>query len=423
MKKQNTWSWPELINQLNPDDQQWLNTIRDKWNLTVQEGQIMVESCRDLDMWQETSLQDFWTDEEKLLSPNMQIKQAKKKIITGIASKLKTLKGQAKNYSNNHFTRNEPTLKYTKDDSDKAILGKCPVWSDDTVCCQLKVLDVVQNCAFACSYCTIQTFYGDKVVFDANLKEKLTNLELNENEFHHIGSGQSSDALVWGNRNNSLDDLCEFAESRQNILLEFKTKSNNISYFLKRNNLPQNIVCSWSLNPQIIIDNEEHGTANLNARLKAARDVADHGVKVAFHFHPMVYYDQWQEDYANICNHIMENFEPHEVLFISFGSITFIKPVIKKIRERDMGSRILQMEFEKAPKGKLTYPEEVKLKMFHSMNNNFKNWKGKVFFYLCMEKKLFWDEVFGFHYPKNQDFADAFEKSLATKINIVKSNT
>ena len=422
MKIKKIWQWPDLINQLKEEDQAWLNSIRDKWHLTSQEGQFMVESCRDLEMWQENNIRDFWSNEEESLNPNMQIKQAKKKIITNITTKLNALKGQAKNYSNNKFERNEPTLKYTKDESDKAILGRCPVWSDDTVCCQLKVLDVVQNCAFACSYCTIQTFYGDEVVFDANLKNKLTNLELEEDEFHHIGSGQSSDALVWGNRNNILEDLCDFAKARKNILLEFKTKSNNTSYFLKNNDLPKNIVCSWSLNPQTIVDNEEHGTASLDGRLKAARDVADHGVKVAFHFHPMVYYDQWEADYAAVCQRIMKEFDPNEVLFISFGSITFIKPVVKKIRERDMGSRILQMEFERAPKGKLTYPEEVKMKMFHSMNKNFKSWKEKVFFYLCMEKAIFWDEVFGFHYPENQDFADAFEKSISTKVDIVKSN-
>jgi spore photoproduct lyase len=412
--------WPSLYNKLSTENKKWISKLNDSYSLTHQEKVFMVEACRDLVMWQEKPLQEYWEIEEESLSKSIQTKQAKKKIIQNLSKTIIKLKSNAKSYKNNNFERDQPNLKYTKDESDKAIIGKCPVWSDDTVCCQLKVLDVVQNCAFACSYCTIQTFYGDKVVFDANLKEKLEKIDLNEHEFHHIGSGQSSDALVWGNRNNILDDLCGFASARKNILLEFKTKSNNISYLLKRSDLPKNIVCSWSLNPQTIIDNEEHSTASLNQRLDAARAVADHGVKVAFHFHPMVYYDNWETDYKDIVNRILSDFDPNEVLFISFGSITFIKPVIKKIRERDMGSRILQMEFEKAPKGKLTYPEQVKLDMFHSMNNNFSSWNGKVFFYLCMEKKLFWDEVFGFHYPKNQDFADAFEKSISTKIRVVK---
>lgn len=414
--------WPiKILEILSSESREWLLSLDSRWELTFQDKKFLSESARDLEMWQETSLRDRWNHLEQGLPKNYQKKQAKKKILTALKTAIEQMKGLAKSYENNKFSRNEPALKYEKDESDKAILGRCPVWSDDTVCCQLKVLDVVQNCAFACSYCTIQTFYGDKVVFDANLGKKLKELKLEENQFHHIGSGQSSDALVWGNREGILDDLCAFAHQRRNILLEFKTKSSNVKYFLESENLPHNIVCSWSLNPQIIIENEEQGSASLKARLSAARSVADKGVKVAFHFHPMVYYDDWESGYGEIVNEIMTMFQPNEVLFISFGSITFIKPVIKKIRERNMGSRILQMEFEKAPKGKLTYPEEVKLKMFHFMNNAFKDWKESVFFYLCMEKALFWDEVFGFHYAKNQDFADAFEASISTKVEITKS--
>ncbi|NIV72697.1 MAG: hypothetical protein GWN44_08470, partial [Calditrichae bacterium] len=72
-------------------------------------------------------------------------------------------------------------------------------------------------------------------------------------------------------------------------MLEFKTKSNNIRYFLE-NETPNNIVCSWSLNTSVIIENEEHFTASLEQRLQAARTIADYGIKVAFHFHPLVYY-------------------------------------------------------------------------------------------------------------------------------------
>ena len=40
------------------------------------------------------------------------------------------------------------------------------------------------------------------------------------------------------------------------------------------------MVCSWSLNPSVIIDNEEHFTAGLKERIEAARILADKGIKV-----------------------------------------------------------------------------------------------------------------------------------------------
>jgi len=114
----------------------------------------------------------------------------------------------------------------------------------------------------------------DRAVFDADLRQKLRDLELEADRFYHIGTGQSSDSLMWGNRHGILDALCEFAADRPNVLLELKTKSANVAYFLDRP-VPANVVLSWSLNTPVVIRNEEHFTAGLEKRLAAARRVAD----------------------------------------------------------------------------------------------------------------------------------------------------
>jgi len=286
-----------------------------------------------------------------------------------------------------------------------------------TVCCNLKTLDSVQSCVYGCSYCTIQTFYSDQITLEDELNEKLAGLELDPGRGYHIGTGQSSDALAYGNRNGMLDALCDFAEKNPNVLLEFKTKSSNVDYFVQ-NKVPANIVCSWSLNPQIIIDNEEHFTSSLQERLQAARTAADNGVKVSFHFHPIIYYKGWQSAYEQIAAKVIEMYTPQEVLFVSFGSLTFIKPVIKKIRALGLPSKILQMEFAEDPHGKLTYPDAVKIEKFSAMHKAFLPWHDKVFFYLCMEKASIWQESLDFVYDSNSQFEeDLLDKSFA-KINL-----
>jgi spore photoproduct lyase len=243
----------------------------------------------------------------------------------------------------------------------------CPVASPRTVCCNLRTIDAVENCSFGCSYCAVQTFYHDHIAFDEHLARKLEAISLDPDRFYHIGTGQSSDALAWGNKHGMLDALFEFAAAHPNILLEFKTKSDNVRYIIE-NDTPDNIVCSWSLNTPVIIDNEEHFTARLEARLDAARRVADRGVRVAFHFHPMVYYDGWREDYTGVARRIIDSFDATEVAFMSLGSVTLTKPVIKKIRELGNPTRILQMELVSDPHGKLTYPDAVKVEMFQAMH-------------------------------------------------------
>ena len=79
---------------------------------------------------------------------------------------------------------------------------------------------------------------------------------------------------------------------------------------------------------------EEHGSASLQKRLDAARQLAAKGSVVGFHFHPMIHYQQWREDYAEIFQKIQQSFTPQQVAMISLGTLTFIKitpPAINKI--------------------------------------------------------------------------------------------
>ena len=144
--------------------------------------------------------------------------------------------------------------------------------------------------------------------------------------------------------------------------------------------------------------------------------VADKNIRVSFHFHPMIYYAGWEKDYPALAIRVQENFSPEEVLFISFGSVTFIKPVLKAIRERGWKTKIHQMPFVKDPKGKLTYRDPVKIEMFRTMVESFFPWHEKVFFYLCMEKAAIWRETFDFAYPNNTVFESDFAAKTMSKL-------
>lgn len=410
-----TESLPLLTN-LRVSDRDFISNATKTYRFTHQEFRILTEYARDLEMWQEVNVGELWKGIESTLPDSFDWKSKKKRILSDLSIKISNLKSSPKHYQKQISPPSRAKLSIVTEDSKNTVLGDCPVASPKTVCCNLKTIDAVENCAYGCSYCTIQTFYGDKVVVEKNLKEKLSKIKLEPNRFYHIGTGQSSDSLVWGNAHGILDDLCEFAERNPNVLLEFKTKSANVSHLLKRD-IPQNIVCSWSLNTDTIVNNEEHFTAPLHERISAARKAADKGIKVAFHFHPMVHYDNWKSDYANLAATVQELFDPSEVLFISFGSVTFIKPVIQKIRERGEHSKILQMEMVKDPHGKLTYRDEIKIEMFNAMNDAFSAWHGDVFFYLCMERADIWDAVFGWHYQTNEVFERTFGESSFSKIN------
>ena len=396
-----------LYNKLDTFHRNFIKNISFRYRLTFQEFQQVVHASRDLSMWGEGDLQSWWKLNTE--SSDSLTRSEKKEIFKRLEVYLDQLRQEEKRYPEtalfNPKTRN--SNKIFSDDSKETIHGMCPVASDKTVCCNLHTIDAVENCVFGCSYCTIQTFYGKDILIQEDIKEKLDKIEIDPDRFYHYGTGQSSDSLAWGNRNGILDGLCNFAADHPNILVEFKTKSKNIQYFLE-NVTPPNIVCSWSLNTTVIIENEEHFTATLDERIGSARALADKGIKVAFHFHPLVWYSGWKKEYSQIARRLQQEFRPQEVLFVSFGSVTLIKPVVKKIRDLGNPTKTLQMELIKDPHGKLTYPDHKKISMFRFMYESFRKWQNEVFFYLCMEKSSIWQESFGYVYPSNE----AFEQDL-----------
>lgn len=407
------------VDRLSSDDFKHLRDCAFHYHLSFQELKTVVEISIDLKMWQSDNLVDILKIHKEPQNP----KQLKKKALADLIVHFEELRAKKKNYSAFNSKRDQPPSKI-KDiifkPSDKSsstiILGKCPVASEKTLCCNLQTLDVVNNCGFECSYCSIQSFFpNNTIIYEDQLVEKLNRLKIDPKKIYHIGTGQSSDSLMWGNKSGILDQLMNFARNNPNVILEFKTKSKNISYFLN-NLIPKNIICTWSLNPDVIIENEEHHTATLDERIKAARSLANKGILVGFHLHPIIYYEGYEKDYELMARKLTLSFLANEIAMISMGTLTFTKPVLKEIRKKSIYSKILQMKLEEAS-GKFSYPENIKIKMFKNVYDSFLPWHKEVFFYLCMEQKSYWPKIFGHEYVDNLDFETKMKTHYMGKID------
>ncbi len=387
------------------------NFIKNKfleYNFSYQELKQLIDFSIDFILWHEADIKNVFKEEYT----------SRKDAFNDIRDIWTALKNKPNSYSKfskDLYKNDVRKFTFNTFEGEKSSLGACPVASEGTRCCNLLTLDAVQSCGFDCSYCSIQSFYNqDKIGFDVNFKKNLENLVLDPNETYHIGTGQSSDSLMWGNKEGILDALFAFANKYPNVILEFKTKSNNIKYFLE-NDVPKNIICTWSLNTPTIIQNEEHLAATLGQRINAAKKLSNKGVLIGFHFHPIVQYENYLEEYADVYKRLITTFDPKKVVLISFGTLTFIKPVINKIRARNFKSKILQMPFENA-NGKASYSLDVKKEMFKHAYKAFEAWHKDVYFYLCMEDQSLWKEVFGYEYSSNNQMEDFMKMSYTNKI-------
>lgn len=402
---------------LAPELQDFLDQQAQLLRLSMQDCRQACEIALDFQMWGGPSIVDLWPGDNSGASG----KARKQQVMTQLRAIREDYQGRPNQYADDSDASKvsaaaQPSSLLKPDLG----LGRCPVASPRTLCCNLQTLDAVDNCGYGCSYCSIQSFFdGRKITFDKGFADKLKALKLDPQKTYHIGTGQSSDSLMWGNSHGVLDALIDFANDNPNVIIELKTKSANVSHLLRaRDRVNRNIICTWSLNTPTIIRHEEHGTATLEKRLAAARKAADAGYVVGFHFHPMVHYERWQNDYRAVVETLTLDFSPEEVALVSMGTLTFIKPVLREIRNQAIPGQILKMPMVDAA-GKKSYPQDIKLEMFSHLYESFDDsWKRDVFFYLCMENADLWEPVFGFKYASNDEFEGAMKAAYMGKIGL-----
>lgn len=404
---------------LDSSEQELLRQWAFDYRFTMQELKLVGDIALDRLRWKEQKLSEVWAEGNSAGSGSgySSMPRDKSRFLNTLRDQHRQLGAAPRQYAGLSRDDKPKTEKPRIETRVKPRLGlgRCPVASEKTRCCNLMTLDAVEKCGFDCSYCSIQSFYhGNKVTFDETFADKLKALELDPAQTWHIGTGQSSDSLMWGNHKGVLDALGEFAGRNPNVILELKTKSKNIGWLLE-NDYPPNIICTWSLNPQLIIDHEEHLSASLEQRLQSAERIAAKGRLVGFHFHPIMQYQGWQEGYRKICEQLVERFDPGQVALVSMGTLTFTRSVMKTIRNRPLISKILQMPMEEIA-GKFSYPLENKVDMFGTVYNSLDTWHDKVFFYLCMEAQSLWMPVFGYEYQTNLELESAMKQAYLDKI-------
>ena len=246
-----------------------------------------------------------------------------------------------------------------------------------------------------CSYCYLQNLINFPfVTIYTNIESALNELssiakEMKEHKLR-VGTGELTDSL-------SVDDLTLYSTRLINYFkkyphwtLEFKTKSANIKNFIHSEH-GGNIIVSWSLNPQYIIEWEERGTASLRDRIQSARLCRDKKFSVAFHIDPIIHHKEWKKNYSDLIHQITSSFQPQEVSHISLGALRFQPEQRHLMRERfGMQSLITKGEYFKSRDGKLRYDSELRQKMFQFIFKQFKKNHPQWNLFLCMENKENW---------------------------------
>ena len=266
---------------------------------------------------------------------------------------------------------------------------RCPC-STKCVCCGYYIFNIGFGCPYECTYCYLQEYTNSPgIIIPANLNNYFDVLNRWTKKPIRIGTGEWTDSLALDCITEFSPQLIEFFRCHPMITLELKTKSDNIENIIKTEPV-DNVVISWSLNPQKFIEKNEFYTSDLKSRLSAAEKCVDAGYDVAFHFDPIVPYSGWENDYREVIDHLFDNIDGDRIRWISLGTFRFSRKLKKIIENRFPFSDILDGELMVGFDGKLRYSEKKRTEIYKKMIEWIKKRSRRPFLYLCMENKKVW---------------------------------
>ncbi|MCM8756797.1 MAG: hypothetical protein NC817_02025 [Candidatus Omnitrophica bacterium] len=266
----------------------------------------------------------------------------------------------------------------------------CPC-TKNHLSCNYWILNLGFGCPFDCSYCFLQQYTNfPGIILPSNLNDfydMFKDLLKKINSPIRIGTGEFCDSLALDEITNYSSQLINFLRDKP-VLFELKTKSTKIDNLLKNEPSP-NIIVSWSINPQEIIDKEELMTSSLEDRLTSAKIVQEKGYSLSFHFDPIIYSENWEKIYKETIETLFKKLTP-PFRWISLGTLRGSRELKNIVEQRFPHSKIFYGELFLGEDKKLRYPKFLRKEIYQKMISWIRRYDTRTPVYLCMEDEEIW---------------------------------
>ncbi len=279
------------------------------------------------------------------------------------------------------------------------LLG-CPAGSSEFACCGYLVLIIASNCPMDCSYCFLQEYVADNpgLQLYANYSNAFDELDRlghhSPGRSFRVGTGELSDSLAFDRMTGISRDLVEYFAKREDLLLELKTKTDEIETLLTVDPRGHSLV-SWTLSPARVYESSESRTAPPAARIEAASRVLAAGYKVGFHLDPLIAYPEAERDYGELVDNLFSVIPPDQISFMSMGGLRMTPVLRAAARRRFPHDPMLVGEEVLGPDGRMRTFTPLRLKLFAALRSRIERQAAKMPLYLCMESASIHERVFG----------------------------
>ena len=230
---------------------------------------------------------------------------------------------------------------------------------------------LLMNCPFHCEYCYLQGMYPSaNLVLFLNVKDYFLDCQrlIQEKGSLYLCISYDTDLLALEELYPFVERFARFSEKEPNLRIEVRTKAGGESLFRRllkmqlSEDAKKRLIFAFTLSPEKIVSEAEHGTAGLKGRLKAIKMAVEEGFTLRLCFDPMLYHADWERLYTKLLETVFREIPMEKLYDVSVGSFRISESYLKAMTKACGASPYTSFPYENTD-GYYHYPKELLLKM------------------------------------------------------------
>ena len=230
---------------------------------------------------------------------------------------------------------------------------------------------LLMNCPFHCEYCYLQGMYPSaNLVLFLNLEDYFSDCQrlIKEKGSLYLCISYDTDLLALEELYPYVERFSRFLEEESGLRIEVRTKAGGESLFrrIRKMHLSEDakkrLIFAFTLSPEKIVSEAEHGTAGLTGRLKAVKMAMEEGFTLRLCFDPMLYHADWERLYSALLEKVFREIPMEKLYDVSVGSFRISESYLKIMTKSCGTSPYTSFPYENTD-GYYHYPKELLLKM------------------------------------------------------------
>ena len=230
---------------------------------------------------------------------------------------------------------------------------------------------LLMNCPFHCEYFYLQGMYPSaNLVLFLNLEDYFSDCQrlIKEKGSLYLCISYDTDLLALEELYPFVERFARFLEEEPDLRIEVRTKAGGESLFRRllkmhlSEDAKKRLIFAFTLSPEKIVSEAEHGTAGLKGRLKAVKMAMEEGFTLRLCFDPMLYHADWESLYTELLETVFREIPMEKLYDVSVGSFRISESYLKSMTKACGASPYTSFPYENTD-GYYHYPKELLLKM------------------------------------------------------------